>query len=176
MPATAIPSASSILIVSISGVRDNRHLAFGWAAHFCFGAPLARLEGQIAFETLLDRFPQLSLDSGGGGPVETESRLARTHRAHDQHRLIPVAAMASWTPISVSMEALWLTSQLHPQQITYNEAVSIRKRGPIQLDALRAAFNTLVCRYDTWHSVVGRVEGEPALVPAASHAVSPTGD
>jgi cytochrome P450 len=41
--------------------RDNRHLAFGWAAHFCFGAPLARLEAQIAFEALLDRFPTLQL-------------------------------------------------------------------------------------------------------------------
>jgi pimeloyl-[acyl-carrier protein] synthase len=40
---------------------DNRHLAFGWAAHFCFGAPLARIEGQIAFETLLARFPTLEL-------------------------------------------------------------------------------------------------------------------
>jgi hypothetical protein len=40
---------------------DNRHLAFGWAAHFCFGAPLARLEGHIAFETLLNRFPELQL-------------------------------------------------------------------------------------------------------------------
>jgi cytochrome P450 len=34
---------------------DNRHLAFGWAAHFCFGAPLARMEGQIAFNALARR-------------------------------------------------------------------------------------------------------------------------
>jgi hypothetical protein len=40
---------------------DNRHLAFGWAAHFCFGAPLARIEGHIAFETLLARFPHLEM-------------------------------------------------------------------------------------------------------------------
>jgi cytochrome P450 len=42
--------------------QDNRHLAFGWAAHFCFGAALARLEGQIAFETILRRLPNLTLD------------------------------------------------------------------------------------------------------------------
>lgn len=41
--------------------KDNRHLAFGWAAHFCFGAPLARLEGQIAFESMLRRLPNLYL-------------------------------------------------------------------------------------------------------------------
>jgi cytochrome P450 len=34
---------------------DNRHVAFGWAAHFCFGASLARMEGQIAFNKLLRR-------------------------------------------------------------------------------------------------------------------------
>jgi cytochrome P450 len=42
--------------------QDNHHLAFGWAAHFCFGAPLARIEGQIAFETILRRLPNLVLD------------------------------------------------------------------------------------------------------------------
>jgi cytochrome P450 len=41
--------------------EDNRHLAFGWASHFCFGAPLARIEGQLAFEALLTRFSELSL-------------------------------------------------------------------------------------------------------------------
>ena len=41
--------------------QDNRHLAFGWGAHFCFGAPLARIEGQIAISTLLRRFPSIEL-------------------------------------------------------------------------------------------------------------------
>jgi hypothetical protein len=43
--------------------KDNRHLAFGWAAHFCFGAALARLEGQIAFERILSRLHDLELDA-----------------------------------------------------------------------------------------------------------------
>jgi cytochrome P450 len=41
--------------------KDNRHLAFGWAAHFCFGAPLARMEGQIAFSTLLTRLHNIRI-------------------------------------------------------------------------------------------------------------------
>jgi cytochrome P450 len=41
--------------------KDRRHIAFGHGIHFCLGAPLGRMEGQIAFTSLLTRFPQLRL-------------------------------------------------------------------------------------------------------------------
>ncbi|HTW57395.1 MAG TPA: cytochrome P450 [Terriglobales bacterium] len=44
--------------------KDNRHLAFGYAAHFCFGAALARVEGQEVFEALIRRLPELELQPG----------------------------------------------------------------------------------------------------------------
>lgn len=39
----------------------NAHLAFGFGTHFCVGAPLARLESNVAFPRLLERFPKLEL-------------------------------------------------------------------------------------------------------------------
>lgn len=47
--------------------RDaRRHVAFGGGIHHCLGAALARMEGQIAFQALLDHFPRIEL---GGTPV-----------------------------------------------------------------------------------------------------------
>jgi cytochrome P450 len=43
---------------------DNRHLAFGWASHFCFGAPLARIEGQLVFEALVRRTTNMAIAPG----------------------------------------------------------------------------------------------------------------
>jgi len=41
--------------------EDNPHITFGGGVHYCLGAPLARLELQIAYRTLLSRLPNLRL-------------------------------------------------------------------------------------------------------------------
>ena len=41
------------------GRQDNHHVSFGYGAHFCLGAALARVEGQIVIASLLRRFPDL---------------------------------------------------------------------------------------------------------------------
>jgi len=51
--------------------QENRHLAFAFGPHFCLGAALARMEGQIAIGTMLQRLPQLQLEP----PLSPEGRL-----------------------------------------------------------------------------------------------------
>ena len=46
---------------NISRADANRHIAFGKGVHACLGAPLARLEGQIAIASLVQRYPDLRL-------------------------------------------------------------------------------------------------------------------
>jgi cytochrome P450 len=42
--------------------RAERHLSFGYGAHYCLGAALARLEGRVAIEETLRRFPEWDVD------------------------------------------------------------------------------------------------------------------
>lgn len=73
----AIPAGARVYVVIASANRDeqqferadqfditrsnNRHLSFGMGTHYCLGAPLARIEGQIAITALLKHMPKLGL-------------------------------------------------------------------------------------------------------------------
>jgi cytochrome P450 len=51
-------------VFDVRRASAGRHLAFAHGPHFCLGAHLARLEAQVAVETLLARLPRLRLDPG----------------------------------------------------------------------------------------------------------------
>ncbi len=75
---TTVPKGSAVLLLTASGNRDERrfenpdvldihrkterHLTFGYGIHHCLGAALARLEGRVALEEVVKRFPTWSVD------------------------------------------------------------------------------------------------------------------
>jgi len=56
---------------------DSRHLAFGYGIHYCLGAALARTEATVAVKQLLERYPEIALDTAAGEPVWKRSLLIR---------------------------------------------------------------------------------------------------
>lgn len=73
---------------------DNRHLAFGWASHFCFGAALARIEGQLTFAALVSRTSNLTLEPG---PIVWRENLGLRGLTS-----LPVTFTEERSPISVA--------------------------------------------------------------------------
>ncbi len=84
-----IPEGSVMLLLNGSGNRDERHfpdgesfnvrrdigrhLAFGYGIHLCLGAALARLEGRVALDEVLKRFPDWEVDYGRAQRARTST-------------------------------------------------------------------------------------------------------
>jgi amino acid adenylation domain-containing protein len=62
-------------------------------------------------------------------------------------------------PLSVAQEGLWYLSLLVPNQISYNEAICIRKDGPFDLGSFRRSFNEIVRRHQAWRTTFDVVGG-----------------
>jgi len=90
---STIPAGSAILLLMASANRDPRryerpdvydvhradtqHLTFGYGLHFCLGANLARLEGRVALDEILNRWPEWDID-------------------HDDIKLAPTSTVRGW--------------------------------------------------------------------------------
>lgn len=92
-----IPKGSIVVLLLASANRDesifdrpecfdvardpNKHLAFGFGIHYCLGAPLSRLEGQIAVRQIVSRFPHMRLATN---PDQLRWRTAMAIRGLEQ--------------------------------------------------------------------------------------------
>jgi len=86
---TTIPKDSKVLLLTGSAGRDERkypdaerfdihrafdhHVSFGYGIHFCLGAALARMEGRIALEETLRRFPEWRVDTDAAVRLHTST-------------------------------------------------------------------------------------------------------
>jgi cytochrome P450 len=84
-----VPAGSALLLMLASANRDERryehpdrfdihrnlgqHVTFGYGIHFCLGAALARLEGRIALDEVLNRFPEWQVDMDGARPARSST-------------------------------------------------------------------------------------------------------
>jgi cytochrome P450 len=94
---TTVPAGSAMLLLFGAANRDprrfadpdtfdihrsNSHLTFGKGMHYCLGANLARLEGRVALDELLNRFPDWDID-------------------HDTARLAPTSTVRGWEELRI---------------------------------------------------------------------------
>jgi surfactin family lipopeptide synthetase A len=102
--------------------------------------------------------------------VLTESRRKqlleayfRTHleTASEQPSEIAPRATGAALPLTFAQQQLWLHAQLAPNTALYNEPLTVRHRGPLNVRVLERAFSEIVRRHEAWHTIFPVADGEP---------------
>jgi non-ribosomal peptide synthetase component F len=107
--------------------------------------------------------------------MAAEPRPARAHPAARSRQVTKgsEAGGGAPAPLSVAQEGMWYSSRLAPTQLIYNETSSIHKEGPLDVAALRRAFDEIVRRHEALRTNYEVVDGEPVQVvrPAPTFAL-----
>lgn len=87
----------------------------------------------------------------------------RTRQDSALERSPSIAPRRSGSTVSLtfSQRQLWLHAQLAPESPLYNEPLTVRHHGPLEVSLLEAAFNEIVRRHEAWRTVFPVIDGEP---------------
>jgi len=73
-------------------------------------------------------------------------------------------AAGSVVPLSYAQQHIWLHSQLAPELPLYNELLTVRRTGPLDVSALERSLSEIIRRHEAWRTVFQTVDGEPVQV------------
>ena len=136
--------------------RRARHLTFGYGPHFCLGAALARLEGRVALDEVLKRFPEWEVDT-------------------DRAKLTPTSTVRGWETLPVRHPVSGRPPTASPRRRYDSTLRRSGRRRRASGSSRRAASSSRTSSIRDWRaSRCGRWPSAPASTSGPSTATSPT--
>ncbi len=74
---------------------------------------------------------------------------------------VPLERENSLAPLTLAQKQLWLHAQLAPESSLYNEPLTIRRHGPLDVPALQRSFSEIIRRHEAWRTTFPVIAGEP---------------
>jgi len=87
-------------------------------------------------------------------------------------QILPGPSAGNTAPLSFAQQQIWLHAQLVPEIPVYNEPVTIRRHGSLDVPALERALTEIIRRHEAWRTTFALIDGEPVQVIQPVTAVS----
>ncbi len=85
-------------------------------------------------------------------------------RSSPETGAIPPRPSGTASPLSFGQQQMWLHAQLAPGMPLYNEAITVYRKGPLDVSALERGFNEIVRRHEAWRTTFKIVDGRMVQV------------